>query len=340
MIPLVSVIIPVYNMEQFIDECVESVIAQSFDNLEIILINDGSKDKSSIVCQQIVQKYKNVTLIEQDNQGVSVARNTGMTKARGDYICFLDADDLLPPKAIASMVDVALRSDADMTIGKIAPDEQIPISIFTGEQFLQKALEDNPIAYYACRILYKREFLRNMTFAPGIVCSEDSYFVFECALKKPTVATLNEQVYIYRTNIESATRSPFTIKKYDDICLLLSKKETMIQEEYPEFFSLFLHLKTKILMMLLRNLIFARGPAFRVKEKEVLAVFESCKMYFQEDLPYSNREFFDILARGKFQEYKLWCICKGQLIKNLVAWRNALRKFIKDVRSKDKRGAL
>ena len=329
MIPLVSVIIPVYNMERFVNECVESVIGQSFDNLEVILINDGSKDKSSIICQQIARKYANVTLIEQANQGVSSARNVGMAKACGDYIYFLDADDLLPPMAIATMVNVALQSDADMTIGKIAKDEHIPISVFTGEEFLEKVLEDNPIAYYACRILYKREFLRNMRFVEGIGCGEDSYFVFECALKKPTVVTLDEQVYVYRINMESATRSSFTIKKYDDICFLLSKKETMIQEKYPGFYSLFLHLKTKIAMMLLTNLMYARGFTFREKEQEVLAVFETCKMHYREDLPYSNRKLFSILVRGKYQEYKLWCICKRQLIQYLVVCRNIFRKLVR-----------
>lgn len=301
---LVSVIIPVYNMEQFVETCVDSVVAQTYPNIEIILVNDGSTDNSGILCSRIAEKHANVTLINQENCGVSVARNKGMQAAHGQHLTFLDADDTLLPNAIELLLDAANRVNADMAIGKISEKEEIPIGVFENNDFLIKALEDSPLTYYACRILYKRSFVQDATFLEGYVSSEDSYFVFECALKKPKVITINEQVYRYYVNPNSATRSSFKIKKYNDICDLLSKKEERISKEHPQLLPLFYHLKTKIQMSLLINLS-TTGREFRTQERETLKRFREVKRYFRPELPYSNVSFFKICSNHLYQPYKL-----------------------------------
>ena len=211
--PLVSIIIPIYNSEKFIKECIESVFSQSYKNLEIVLINDGSTDNSFKICSELAKVYNNVILLNQENSGVSAARNQGIKNAKGDFLFFLDSDDLLPPTAIQSLVTSAQQTYSDLTIGKISSNEQLPIGIFEGQDFLIKVLEDNPIAYYSCRILYKSAFIKNFSFPVGFITSEDSYFVFECALKSPKVTVIDEQVYIYRVNTASISRSKFTLKK-------------------------------------------------------------------------------------------------------------------------------
>lgn len=302
--PLVSVIVPVYNMEKFIKNCADSVLSQSYSNIELILVNDGSKDNSSALCKEIAEKHKNVTLIEQENQGVSVARNNGINKASGKYVTFLDADDYFTGNALKALVTKAEETDADMTLGKISQNEDIPVGVFEGEEFLIKALEDNPVAYYSVRILYKREFIKDVFFLEGFGCGEDSYFVFECALKKPKVATIGEQVYVYYTNPDSATHSSFSKKRYDDVCTLLDKKEKFIKEEYPHLLNLFYHLKTKIQMMLLSNLSLTKGEEFKKMEKETLERFDEVKGYFKGDLPYSNAAFYNVLANNGYATFK------------------------------------
>ena len=308
--PLVSIVIPVYNMEAFVKKCVESIAAQSYSNWEIILVNDGSKDHSAAICRDIAEKHPHITLINQENSGVSIARNTGMQSAAGKYLLFLDADDLLPEYALAVLVEAAEQSNSDMVIGKIYADEKIPVGIFEGDTFLEKILEDNPIGYYSCRILYKREFVRDISFPKGFTCSEDSYFVFTCALKLPKVAVIDKQVYIYYKNPNSSTRSNFTEKKYTDICVLLEKKEDTIKAKYPRLLPLFYHSKVKIQMMLLDNLARTRGRWAREKEKETLNRFHESKAYFHADLPYARAPLYRILSANLFFLYKIFISLK------------------------------
>ena len=303
---LVSVIIPIYNMEQFIERCIQSVLSQRYNDLEIILINDGSNDNSASICDKFAKNYPNIIFINQENKGVSSARNIGMQIATGKYLTFLDADDFLPPNAIYALVEAAEKVDSDMAIGKIAETEQIPIGVFEGMDFLIKVLEDNPIAYYSYRILYKRTFVQDVDFPEGFGCGEDSYFVFECALKQPKVITIREQVYVYCANQNSATRSSFTVKRYNDVCNLLNKKEIIISEQFPELIPLFYHLKVKIQMMLLANLSLAKGESFRQKEKDTLVRFNEIKNYFRSDLPYSNECYYRVLSNNMYYMYKIF----------------------------------
>ncbi len=304
----VSVIIPVYNMERYLEDCVLSVLSQNYENVEIILVNDGSKDNSLDICNTLASKRENIRVIDQENSGVSVARNTGIAAAQGKYLLFLDADDkLATPDAIRALTQAAEENHADLAIGRYTQKEEIPIGVFTGEEFLIKALEDHPITYFVWRILFRREFVANISFEKGFICGEDSYFNFCCALKNPRVVTVNDVVYSYTVNRNSATRSSFTQKRYEDICALLLKKEVVIKESYPHLLPLLYHLKTKIQMMLLTNLMYAKGKYFRQKEKETLCRFKEAKSYFQPSLPYSNSSYYAILSRNLYYPYKLWC---------------------------------
>ncbi len=101
---LVSVIIPVYNADKFLDKCIQSVINQSYTNWELILINDGSTDESGLICDTYAQNDKRIKIIHNKNQGVSVTRNIGINKATGDYLFFLDADDYLPKDSLKTLI--------------------------------------------------------------------------------------------------------------------------------------------------------------------------------------------------------------------------------------------
>jgi len=302
---LVSIIIPAYNMEQFIDLCINSVLNQMYTNFEIIIVNDGSCDNTESICSEFTHKYSNIFLYTQNNQGVSAARNKGIELSKGTYILFLDADDTIPPNALKDLMAAARKHDYDMVIGKISPQEQIPIGTFVGEEFLIKCLEDNPITYYSVRTLYKREFLRGISFQEDLICGEDSYFIFECAAKKPRVVTIPKCVYCYNVNPNSATRSVFTREKYDSMCLALSKKADIISNNFPYLLDLFYHLKTKIQMMLLMNLACVKKTKLKNEETETLLRFNSYKSYFRADLPYSNDSFYNLLINNRYTQYKM-----------------------------------
>jgi glycosyltransferase involved in cell wall biosynthesis len=302
---LVSVIIPIYNTEKYIQSCVESVILQSYSNIEVILINDGSTDDSLTICKNLTEKYPNCLLINQENKGVSEARNRGMKEANGKYLFFLDADDTLPKDAIKILVESAANYDSDMVIGNFSSDLNIKSEVFEGEEYLKKVLEDNCIAYHVWGILYRKSFLKNLYFPKGYVVHEDSYFMFLCALKMPRVATINSIVYNYNSlESNSSSRSPFTIKKYNSICELLSLKEIEIESNFPHLLPLFYHLKTKTQMALLLNLIPTKGKEFRKREQETLKRFHETKNYFRNDLPYANARFYKVVSFNMYYLYK------------------------------------
>ncbi len=315
--PLVSVVIPAYNMGNFIGPCINSVLNQTYTNFEIIIVNDGSHDNTETICSGFSKQNSNVLLITQENQGVSVARNNGIAMSHGDYILFLDADDTLPPNAINDLVVAAQKYNSDMTIGKMSPEEEMPIGIFTGEEFLIKCLEDSTISHFCWRILFKREFLKDIAFPKGIICGEDGYMVFKCAAKKPVVATINECVYKYTVNPNSVTRSTFTHKRYDSLLTVLNKKEAIISKDFPHLLDLFYHLKAKTLMRLLAVLSNTKGTEFKKEERETLLHFNNVKTFFRANLDSSNADFYNILSNNGYFKYKLKLKLK-HMIRNML----------------------
>ena len=114
-----SVVMPVYNVEAYLDEAVESVLSQSYQNLELILVDDGSTDSSGALCEQIAGRDKRVRVIHQTNAGLGAARNTGIAAARGKYLAFIDSDDYILPDAYAAMIEMQRRSGSDVVTGNV-----------------------------------------------------------------------------------------------------------------------------------------------------------------------------------------------------------------------------
>ncbi len=138
--PLVSVIVPVYNAEKYLKRCLDSILRQTYRNTEIILVDDGSTDKSGKICSEYRKKDKRVRVISQKNSGVAMARNAGLRKARGEYIAFVDSDDFVMEEYINVLVSVAETEDAD-----IVQCEAIPIKdSSTQDQTKKHAKRTNP----------------------------------------------------------------------------------------------------------------------------------------------------------------------------------------------------
>ena len=113
--PLISVVVPVYNVEQYLKKCLDSIIKQKYNNLEIIIVNDGSTDNSQKICQEYVKKDKRIKLITQKNQGLSAARNTGIDNAHGKYISFVDSDDYLDLEFINELYNTIIENKSDIS---------------------------------------------------------------------------------------------------------------------------------------------------------------------------------------------------------------------------------
>ena len=230
-----SIIVPVYNVEKYVRACMESIFRQGLDeeNFEVIIVNDGSTDRSMEVIQDIIEAHSNITVINQENLSLSVARNNGIAAAKGEYILMPDSDDLLIEDSLPILLEKALLHKADLVVADFLAmtDEEISnlttvprkkglIKEKSGEKLF---LEDlNPNQCYVWRTLYRREFLTNnhLTFVPGIRY-QDVPFTHECYIKANTCLRASRLLNIYRKGHESATYS-FNKKKAHDLCISIA----------------------------------------------------------------------------------------------------------------------
>ena len=233
-----SIIVPVYNVEQYIRTCIESIFKQGLndDGFEVIIVNDGTEDRSMDVIADIIQQHTNITVINQDNQGLSVARNNGITVAKGEYILMPDSDDLLIENSLNPLLKTALKTQADIIVADFLrmTDEEIEHNMTHSPQqtefsYKEKSGEElflqdlNPYQCYVWRILFRREFLleNDLKFVPGIYI-EDVPFTHECYLKADKCIRTSWLLNIYRKGHESATFS-FNKKKAKDFCTAIGK---------------------------------------------------------------------------------------------------------------------
>lgn len=231
----VSVIIPVYNVEKYLDKCIDSVVNQTYKNLEIILIDDGSTDKSSIICDEWATKDKRIKVFHQKNSGVSVVRNNGIEYSVGDYISFVDSDDYIAESMIEKAVASIEENDADIVcfgVFRVAESGEILESTEDIEQKVvdnKEALLDltnGKIHDYPVNKLYKRKVFENVRYPAGRVF-EDIATTYKIFLNSEKICYLPQKLYFYRrrkgsiiNNIKNSSLNDlFDIRKqrYDDL---------------------------------------------------------------------------------------------------------------------------
>ncbi len=206
----ISVIIPAFNGGKWLVQCLEGVLCQTYKNLEIIVVNDGSTDDTAA----IAARYPNVKLISQENQGLSVSRNRGVEAATGEYIHFLDVDDILCIDYYARMAETIKHTGADMAIGGVVNEVQPGLSLCFSERLLLVTLEDkislanSGIMVCACRYLIRRSFVleAGLSFRPGRLM-EDVEYSLEAIRLSGKVATVPGATYYYMPRNGSITYS-------------------------------------------------------------------------------------------------------------------------------------
>lgn len=205
--PLISIIVPTYNVEKYIRTCIESILAQTYRNVEVIIVNDGSTDQSLAVISDLICSHHNVKVINQKNQGLSVARNTGIDVATGKYIIFVDPDDKIMPGFVSSLYQIADKTGADIVRGSFrdfngnipkgwVPDFNVPTNCGTIvlDQFLS-----SHISFVVWSSIYRLDFINSnhIRFTPGILL-EDGDFTTRAYMLAKLVATSPEPNYAYR----------------------------------------------------------------------------------------------------------------------------------------------
>lgn len=232
----VSVIIPVYNSEKYISKCLDSVLNQTYQNVEIIVINDGSKDNSIKILKEYEKKYKNIILIDKKNEGVSKTRNLGIKTATGDYIMFIDNDDFIDEDYIETYMK---NSDYDIVIGSYKRIDN------NNKLLFKYNLNENSrwtkyVVLAPWAKLYKKDFIiKNKIEFIDFKIGEDVYFNLLCYSKTDNIKIINDFKYSWFYNNESVSNtSQRGLNKSVDITVLLDKVIKIIDmdDEYNKYF--------------------------------------------------------------------------------------------------------
>lgn len=246
---MISVIIPLYNVEAYLPACLDSVLSQTYADLEIILINDGSTDSSPAICREYAARDGRIRVIHQENQGMSAARNAGIEIVRGEFITFVDSDDYLLEDAIETMVSLQKRYDADISIVSgysLDTDNKIvkiaglaPVQgeeLFTGADRMDAYIRQRKIQNAVWARLYRRELFANLRFAVGKT-SEDLFISHLLVHAAERIVISEKPGYVYRLRPGSIMRRRITKQDFDVIEAMYAQSR-FIRQHYPQLYPL------------------------------------------------------------------------------------------------------
>lgn len=227
---MISVIVPIYNAAQYISRAIDSVLAQDQRDFELILINDGSTDNSLDICNQYVQKDRRIHVVDQKNNGVSSARNSGLQHSKGDYVCFIDADDWVGDNYLSALLAAVSKSNFDFAISNIK--KHLPHKILDGRPFTKKMLKSETFApedFFEKENfilgnppfgkLFKKSIIEKyqLRFDETLKNGEDFIFVLQYALQCKSIIFVNEYTYNYNLQSESSVTQKYFKNYYQHL---------------------------------------------------------------------------------------------------------------------------
>ncbi len=236
---LISIVVPVYNVERYLKRCVESIRHQSYQNLEIILVDDGSTDSSGKLCEELAAADKRIQVIHKENSGLSDARNTGMEHAAGEYLAFVDSDDYLDENYVQYLYEICVKYDADIAIcrhkrtaGEDEKGEQgYSAEVFTNVEALEQLLYQKKFNMSACTKLCKRALYEGITFPKGEFY-EDVNTTYKVIERAKRVGYCSNNLYFYFVNPKSITCNGFHEGKMDYITHM-EEVLAFVRKHYP-----------------------------------------------------------------------------------------------------------
>lgn len=238
---LVSVIVPIYNVEKYLEKCIQSIQNQSFQNLEIILVNDGSLDKSRAIAEKYVTEDHRVILINQENGGLSCARNSGIKIAKGDYLTFIDSDDTVDQKFIENLTDLINKYKTKIAVTLFKHVKEDSVNNFDNSSLVSQHLSQkdalltmfyqNLFDNNATVKLFHRSLFENIVFPNGLLY-EDLLTTYKLILQSSDgVAFAPSQNYNYLLRDDSIEGSPFNEKKYLSLEYIIQDLEALKAKE-------------------------------------------------------------------------------------------------------------
>ncbi|WP_180275217.1 glycosyltransferase family 2 protein [Streptococcus suis] len=268
--PLISIIVPVYNVENYLDECIQTVLAQTYSNWELLLINDGSTDSSGTICDDYAKGDERIRVVHKNNGGLSDARNAGINNCTGEYITFLDSDDGIREDFLETCLTTAIQHDVDIVIGHFFIWDENQQTFY---YFVEQSQKDTIELISAQEALNRQVVWKNFNTAPFVVAwgkvfkatlfntirfpkgkvFEDEYTIHKALLKSDSVALINKEFYMYRRHGNSIMTSDFSLSKVLNniealeeriVDLVLAKKDTELVRQ--KLYNILLHTKHEL----------------------------------------------------------------------------------------------
>ena len=326
--PIVSVIVPIYRVEKYLRQCIDSIVSQSYMELEIILVDDGSPDNCGQICDEYAKKDSRIKVIRQANGGLSAARNAGLEIATGDYISFIDSDDYIDENLYKDIMNIFCKQNVDIvkfTSRRVIGDKIITYPHTCGINVMcaRDALLDflNHEGACAWNKVYKREVIGDIRFPVGRVF-EDTAVVYKFIANSKQYAVYDKPYYFYRYNDSSITQTSFSPKARWDFVLANEETYEYCKEHVPECVDVRRGVLVKSLLSCLTAVYASNDIATR--DKYYNMVSEKIEKYRDSTCyKYMN---------GKYQLY-LWCFGRFDFVHKVGAklslWSKKLKRFIK-----------
>ncbi|MCR5636948.1 MAG: glycosyltransferase [Clostridiales bacterium] len=239
---LISVIVPIYNVEEYLDSCVKSILLQTYKNLEIILVDDGSPDKCGAMCDNYAEIDDRIKVIHKTNGGLSDARNAGLAICTGDYISFIDSDDHIHPEFYSILINTIKEHNCDIAecdvkkvflnekTSNIIPDNH-DTSVYGTEDALCMLVNDNIIYQHVWNKLYKRSVVDNIIFNVGKT-NEDEFWTYQIIGNSTKIAHCFVPLYYYTQRKGSIMGSGYSLKRLDAL-EAYQKRQEYLREKFP-----------------------------------------------------------------------------------------------------------
>lgn len=240
--PLVSIIVPIYNAESYLQECINSIRAQTYSHLEIILIDDGSLDNCGLICDENAKEDNRFVVIHKENAGLSSARNVGLDIAKGEFVSFIDADDTVHPKFIEIMVGLCKQYGCDiaqcdyLSVSnislKLTLNPQQSLSIYNKRQAMYELCCTNNAVKYAVawNKIYKKRLFKNIRYPVGKI-HEDEFTTYLLLWEANKIVVTNQYLYYYLRHKTSITGKPFSFNRLDALDAYKKRLDFLMRHE-------------------------------------------------------------------------------------------------------------
>lgn len=239
--PLISILLPVYNTSAFLSQCLDSILAQTYANLQVVLVDDGSNDKSLDLCLQYASKDSRIEVYHQENQGVAAARNALLSHIKGDYFLFIDSDDWVEPNMVEFLISRTEKEHADMVVCGMVKNDGTPSSNVSEEKWTQEHAIKEFLRHInfngsLCNKLINVTLLnKNPKFHREICYGEDALFCWELLKEAKTIIVTDYQLYHYRMNAASLSHLNWTPEKKGSGSITWSLISEDAAIRYPEY---------------------------------------------------------------------------------------------------------